>query len=260
MDIAYSGAADICYYTIKCIPETNARQKLVSYEITIEPEHTLSIGKDSFGALQAYGRVPVRHNRFRYMIDGVMEMTGALYEEAENADKTPIFSYPYGLNRSGEELEKYFNSLKDELEAAGREAKAPAYEKSMILMHRLHQDFAYEKGQTGVTTTAEEAWKLGKGVCQDYAHIYTALCHLAGIPCRYTAGFLVGEGASHAWVEILSKGKWIGLDPTNDVIVIDKHIKLGHGRDASDCHINRGTMRGYIGEQTQDIRVLVEEI
>ena len=48
------------------------------------------------------------------------------------------------------------------------------------------------------------------------------------------------------------------MDPTNDVLVADFHIKIGHGRDASDCLINRGVMKGG-GDQMQTISVSVEE-
>ena len=68
-----------------------------------------------------------------------------------------------------------------------------------------------------------------------------------------------GEGASHAWVEILSDGKWYGLDPTNNVVVSDEHIKIGVGRDAKDCEINRGIIIGG-GNQTLTICVNVEEV
>lgn len=125
-------------------------------------------------------------------------------------------------------------------------------------MHRLHHDFTYEKEVTGVFTTAEEAWRGGCGVCQDYAHVMISLCRLAGIPARYVTGMLIGEGYSHAWVEVSSEGKWYGLDPTNDLPVTDSHIKLGNGRDASDCSINRGLLKGG-GIQQQTICVKVEE-
>lgn len=48
------------------------------------------------------------------------------------------------------------------------------------------------------------------------------------------------------------------LDPTNNKLVDDDYIKLSHGRDASDCLINRGVIVGG-GEQTQDIKVHVWE-
>jgi len=62
---------------------------------------------------------------------------------------------------------------------------------------------AYQFGITGYTTPAAMALHLGKGVCQDYAHILLALLRLLDIPCRYVSGQLVGEGAPHAWVEAI---------------------------------------------------------
>ena len=85
-----------------------------------------------------------------------------------------------------------------------------------------------------------------------------ALCRMAGIPARYVTGMLVGEGSSHAWVEVLSVGKWYGLDPTNNLIVGEEHIKIGTGRDASDCPINRGLLFGG-GEQVQIVSVKVRQ-
>lgn len=109
---------------------------------------------------------------------------------------------------------------------------------------------------TNIDTKGEEAFLQGKGVCQDYAYIFIALMHFAGIPARYTTGMIVGEGVSHAWVEALWNGKWYGLDSTNDVLVTEEHIKIGVGRDAKDCMINRGIMHGG-GLHTQTIKVNV---
>lgn len=131
-------------------------------------------------------------------------------------------------------------------------------QKTIIMMRRLYRDFSYAPGTTNVSTTAEEALVLGKGVCQDYSHILIALCHLAQIPARYVVGMLEGEGASHAWVEIYDGGFWYALDPTNNLIVSDSHIKISHGRDYKDCLINQGVFTGNT-EQRQEISVHVHE-
>lgn len=54
-------------------------------------------------------------------------------------------------------------------------------------------------------------------MCQDESHVMIALCRLSGLTARYAAGFLYGEGESHAWVEVLHNGRWYGLDPTNAI-------------------------------------------
>ena len=252
MNIGYSEDISTCNFTIKCIPATNARQRLLDYEIVIMPEHLCSYGFDSFGNHQVYGSVNLPHDYFNFHISGDVLIDQILYEEKATEEKTMLFRHPYGMNRAGEELKKYYEGL----HALRYENE---YERAVNIMHNLHKDYTYKKGNTGVNTTAEEAWALKGGVCQDYAHIFIALCHMAGIPARYVTGMIVGEGASHAWAEIMYHNKWIGMDPTNDLLISDSQIKLGHGRDASDCQINRGIMHGG-GEQKMDIEVSVENI
>src|SRR5438874_1339658 len=77
----------------------------------------------------------------------------------------------------------------------------------LALAERVHewaaQAITYQLGVTGVQTPAAMALHLGKGVCQDYAHLMLAVLRLVGIPARYVSGHLLGEGAPHAWVEVL---------------------------------------------------------
>jgi transglutaminase-like putative cysteine protease len=53
------------------------------------------------------------------------------------------------------------------------------------------------------------------------------------------------EGASHAWVEALvPKLGWIGFDPTNNLTVGDRHIRVAIGRDYADVPPTRGVYKG----------------
>ena len=250
MNITYETPVTICHYTIKCIPADTDRQHLEDIQIELMPENKYQQGADAFGNRKIYGCVHEPHTQFSCHITGTVTNGIADYESQDQNMPSEIFRYPHGLTCPGDALKAYFNAVKIHLQ--GNRLEQAAY-----IMHRLYQDFTYEKGVTDVSTSAEQAWILGRGVCQDYAHIMVALCRLAGIPARYAAGMLIGEGYSHAWVEICSEGRWYALDPTNDVIVADAHIKLGIGRDAADCMINRGVMFGG-GSQTLLIRVNVE--
>ena len=54
-----------------------------------------------------------------------------------------------------------------------------------------------------------------------------------------------GEGATHAWVEAyIPFFGWIGIDPTNNCIVNDSHVRLAVGKNFSDCSPVKGTYRG----------------
>jgi transglutaminase-like putative cysteine protease len=78
----------------------------------------------------------------------------------------------------------------------------------------VYQSMTYQYGVTGVRTTAADALALGSGVCQDYAHVMLAVCRACGLPSRYVSGHLLGQGGSHAWVEVVLPTK----DGTGDAI------------------------------------------
>lgn len=254
MQIEYSVVVSKCNYTIKCIPESNERQKIENIKIEIFPETSYSEGRDGLGNRQIYGANDTDHTRFTYRITGEATTGLHVFEEAEDPSKTLIFRHPHGLNMPGEKIKEYYRLICHELRPGEDD-----YLNSLILMNRLFCDFSYKQFVTNTETSAEEAFSLGYGVCQDYAHIFISLLYLAGIPARYVVGLIMGEGASHAWVEILHNGLWYGLDPTNNVPVTSDHIKIGIGRDAKDCMINRGIMHGG-GLHTQKIVVNVKEI
>lgn len=251
MQMDYSSFVGKAFFTIKAIPHNTHRQSITSLTYKIKPEAKCSEGTDSFGNNYIYGNILSPHGSFSFSVYGKVEITDTLFEEEAEENLIPLYRHPYGLNKSGEKLSEYFESLKPELEEND-------YVNAVYLMHRLNKDFSYRKGVTDSKTSAEEAWSKGSGVCQDYTHIFIALCHFAGIAARYVTGIITGEGESHAWAEILYRGRWIGMDPTNDVLVARKHIKFANGRDASDCLINRGILFGNTA-QTQKINVTVTE-
>lgn len=114
----------------------------------------------------------------------------------------------------------------------------------------VHAHMEYVPGSTCVATTAAQAFDLGRGVCQDYAHITIALLRQAGVAARYVCGYLPGEGATHAWVEYFDSGVWLALDPTHDSGVDFGCIKIAHGRDSADCAVNRGVFTGKAQQRT----------
>lgn len=252
MQVSYSEPMSKCYYTIKCIPAESIRQHIERMQLTVRPDTGYERGEDSFGNQTIYGAIWEPHESFLFQISGVVRVDMSAPEPDTREPQLGMYRYPHGLVQPGAELLQYFQGIHIPEHLSD-------YERGVFLMHRLYKDFTYEKNVTTIATDAEQAWKLKRGVCQDYAHILVALCRFAGIPARYVTGFLVGEGFSHAWVEIYDNGYWFGLDPTNDLVVEDSHIKIGAGRDAADCMINRGILIGS-GTQTQEIHVSVKPI
>ncbi len=118
----------------------------------------------------------------------------------------------------------------------------------------VHGRMTYLGGVTGVRTRAAEAFALGRGVCQDYAHVMLALCRLRGLPARYVSGHLLGEGGTHAWVEVLLPDPAGGgglvaqpFDPTNNCRPGLNYITVAVGRDYGDVAPTSGTFRAPFG-------------
>ena len=118
----------------------------------------------------------------------------------------------------------------------------------------LYHWFDYVPKSTRVDSPIDDALRARAGVCQDFAHIMMALVRTLRIPCRYVSGYLYhgaknqdrsSEGASHAWVEaFLPDLGWVGFDPTNNLIVGERHIRAAVGRDYADVPPTRGVFRG----------------
>lgn len=104
----------------------------------------------------------------------------------------------------------------------------------------------YQFGVTGVQTPASMALHLGKGVCQDYAHILLGVLRLLDIPARYVSGHLLGEGAPHAWVEAFVPGSPgpVHYDPTHRRRTTLSYIVVAVGRDFSDVTPTSGFFSG----------------
>lgn len=125
----------------------------------------------------------------------------------------------------------------------------------IALMRAIYNGLQYEKGATDVYTTADKALALGRGVCQDFAHILLAACRSQGIPARYVSGYLYNnerDAASHAWVDAYAPGRgWLSLDPTHNCEQTDHYVRVAVGRDYADVPPTRGIFKGKAKETMQ---------
>ena len=113
----------------------------------------------------------------------------------------------------------------------------------------VYRRMSYGFDRTAVHTTAGQALAAGRGVCQDYTHLMLALCRLLGIPARYVSGHLVGDGGTHAWVEVLAPvpGQAVEIlawDPTHDRPSDLRYLTVAVGRDYRDVAPVSGTYCG----------------
>ena len=150
--------------------------------------------------------------------------------------------------------------------AAAREVLAGAVE----LMHRIRTEFKYDPKATVISTPLTEVLEKRHGVCQDFAHVMIAGLRGLGLPAAYVSGYLrtipppgkprlQGADATHAWVSLWCGEEigWVGLDPTNDILIGNDHIVLAVGRDFSDVSPVDGII---VGSRKQKLGVAVDVV
>jgi transglutaminase-like putative cysteine protease len=122
-------------------------------------------------------------------------------------------------------------------------------ERAGRLCEYVHSAMTYGHGVTSVRTTAAEALAGGRGVCQDAAHVMLALCHLLEVPARYVSGHLLGQGGTHAWVEVLvpaaAHAVAMPFDPCNGTPATMRYLTVATGRDYNDVPPTSGS---YLGD------------
>lgn len=150
--------------------------------------------------------------------------------------------------------QEYFEGLPELQKVVESERKPDdtPYQIVLRFCQYVFDNFEYIKGVTTVDTTLDEIWKIKAGVCQDFAHILTEMLRIVRIPARYVSGYICtnsngmrGEGATHAWAEAyIPDYGWLGIDPTNNCIANETHVRLAVGRNFSDCSPVKGVYKG----------------
>ncbi len=118
-------------------------------------------------------------------------------------------------------------------------------------------------GSTSIYTSAEKSILLGKGVCQDFAHILISMARHHNFPSRYINGFLLEdsnsrENTTHAWVEIfINNIGWIAFDPSHKKCVDEKYVRVSCGLDFLDASTIKGVKTNYSGNESLSVKVQI---
>lgn len=127
-------------------------------------------------------------------------------------------------------------------------------QKLHALSNLIGEKVRYETGTTTTKTTAEEAFELGCGVCQDHTHIFLGGARKLGFPARYVSGYLamddcVDQGAGHAWAEAyIEHLGWVGFDVSNGISPDERYVRVSTGLDAFEAAPITGAISGGANE------------
>lgn len=130
------------------------------------------------------------------------------------------------------------------------------------LLGALYESLSFDTDATHAATTASEAFAHGKGVCQDFAHVFIACARALGLPSRYVSGYYLRSDADeqvagHAWAEAyVANLGWVGFDPAHGVCPGEQHVRLAVALDYLGAAPIRGARAGGAGE-TLEVKVRV---
>jgi transglutaminase-like putative cysteine protease len=252
-------------------PQKAGRQRLVSFELELDPPAQLFSFADLWGNAVYHFDVPQPHDVLTIDARSVVE-TSPILPQGEALDmgewdrlKTEFvrgdhfdFLQPYGFAVETPLLTAF--TAEHGIDDLHRLDPWTAVRE---LSTKLYEAFEYEPGVTEADSPIDHALQARRGVCQDFAHIMITVCRSWGIPARYVSGYLFTDrkedrsdpDATHAWVEVfLPSLRWVGLDPTNDILAGERHIAVAVGRDYADVPPSRGV---YKGDAESDLDVAV---
>jgi transglutaminase-like putative cysteine protease len=257
---------------VRMQPRNEANQRCLSFTLDVNPPANITQYRDFTGNTVHHFDIAGSHTEVKVTAQSMVQVQPVPAprpsEAGDWADLDALTSgddywemlLPSQFAHSGEALDQLAEELACERSGSPLELLAHVNES-------IYKLFAYVPNSTEVDSPIEDALKTRQGVCQDFAHIMTALVRPLRIPCRYVSGYLFHredkegrrdrslEGASHAWVEALvPRLGWIAFDPTNNLIGGDRHIRVAIGRDYADVPPTRGV---YKGEAQSELSVAV---
>lgn len=258
MQVSYSAPVARCVRRLRVLPPARrGAQRVLDLQWRCEPEADSSREwEDAFGNrvlelchARLQGDLRFALELFsEHRIDADSEM-----KDESNAPASPV-ALQTGMPESGLGAFLMPSALAEQLPEATRVARhlmstreignGDLERDAARLCAWAHRALRYEAGQTGTRTSAGEALNRGSGVCQDFAHVLIALCRAAKMPARYASGYAPGEGAMHAWVEVLCGDNWLAFDPTHNRRTSQNCVFVACGRDFRDASPVEGTYEG----------------
>lgn len=251
----YDTPARALVQLLRLTPRGHDAQHVVHWRIDIDADGHLREGVDGFGNVIHRLSVDRPTERLSILVTGEVDTQDSAGVLRGSHEPLPpeLFLRDTALTRAGPALASF---LQDGLGAGEPLARCHA------LLAAIHAHMLFDTRATDATTPADDAFALGRGVCQDLAHIFIAGARFAGLPARYVSGHLArsdrqDQEAAHAWAEAHLPGLgWVAFDPANGVCATDAYVRVAVGLDYLDAAPVRGARTGGGAEAlTVELRV-----
>ncbi|TPW02044.1 MAG: transglutaminase [bacterium] len=241
---AYDRAARFIIQTLRLTPRSSEAQQVRNWRVETDVDARLRKSEDAFGNIvhTLYTEQPTQSLTVRVSGEVVTTDTAGVVPAGQETLSPLVF-----LRDTVHKLISVF---------ASEFSAHPPLERLHRLMAGIHGSVAFEVGVTTPTHTAAEVLALGRGVCQDHAHVFIACARQMGMPARYVSGHLLrrdgkdDQEAAHAWAEAwIPDLGWVGFDPANGICSTDRYVRVAAGLDYRGAAPVRGASYGGGGER-----------
>ena len=264
MRIRVSHTTRYCYDTppasvtqiLRLTPRNHDGQYVVGWRIELSEDCLLHKHEDAFGNITHSFTAEGPYNELSIAVDGEVEThdTNSVVRGAVERFPPNLFLRDTALTQPDAAIIDLANS------ARGSEGG-----KTLPLLHTLttvlNREIIFDSDPTHTATTAAEAFRLRRGVCQDLTHIFIAAARHLNIPTRYVGGHfyradgVTAQDAGHAWAEsYVEHLGWVGFDPANGIGTTQAHVRVSVGLD----YLGAAPVRGvHYGGGSETLRVAV---
>jgi transglutaminase-like putative cysteine protease len=256
----YDATVAEAYTELRLRPLDGAGQYCASFRLSTDPPGVrIRTYRDPFGNNVQHFDLIERHDRLEVVATSDVHTPTSFVDGHHSLSQLELHDYvmPTDYAPLSEDVRAF---------AASHAGEGTTSDRATRLMSAIFREFVYEPGVTHVQTRADEVLTLGRGVCQDFAHLMLAACRCIQIPARYVSGYLFDarlggdNAASHAWVDVLDEQRgWLSLDPTHDREQTAAYVRVGVGRDYADVPPTRGVFKGTAREILA-VRVILQEL
>ena len=252
----YGLPAQSALQILRLTPRSHEGQFVRRWRVEIDTDCRLDRADDAFGNITHAFTVEGPLIEMRIVAEGEIDTEDRRGFVAGTVERFPMSFWlrDTTLTRVEPELRDYARRI---ARSEGGDRLAALH----ALMAAIHDDMTFRPGETTAFTTALQAFKQKKGVCQDLTHVFIACARALDVPARYAGGYYLRtdtdqQAAGHAWAEAHIEGLgWIGFDPTNGACVTDRYARVAIGLDYLDAAPIRGSR---IGGDDETLEVLVE--
>ncbi|HEX3355775.1 MAG TPA: transglutaminase family protein [Tepidisphaeraceae bacterium] len=276
----YQGQVQASKHSLHLRPIDDWRQRVVSYELKINPSVPVIEFEDVFGNWAQRFELKNPYQQLEIEATSTVDLLDVdPFDFANHAihpqfplvwmpwERTMLAPYLAPRELPDTQIQELFDYAMSFVSRNNGDLMETLFDINLTLFH----EYRYSPGSTTLFTTPYDVFVSKQGVCQDFSNLFINLARLLGIPARYVCGYIhtgnsgtarAGSDATHAWVQLyIPHIGWKGFDPTNGVLPTTNHIRTGYGRHFRDVAPTSGTILGLNhGNETLTIDIEVTDL